>query len=156
MATATVTSAARLPGPPELLPGRPDAVVDLQTAEGVGLVGGEWRYSDARVEEIDFVELGSADDPLGPGDVPNRTFDVVPHAEGADYDDSGWRVLSPDETMSRLGNGRVSFNWYRLSVELPEAPHNLAFGGEDGRDLYVTALTSIYRLRLSIPGIRPT
>jgi gluconolactonase len=38
---------------------------------------------------------------------------------------------------------------------LPEAPHNLAWGG-DGRDLYVTALTSVYRIRLSIPGIRPT
>jgi gluconolactonase len=120
MATATVTSAARLPGPPELLPGRPDAIVDLQTSEGVGLVGGEWRYADARVEEIDFVELGSAEDPLGPGDVPNRTYDVVPHAEGVDYDDSDWRVLAPDETMARLGNGRVSFNWYRLAVELPE------------------------------------
>ena len=56
-------AAARLPGPPELLPGRPDAIVDLQTDEGVALVGGQWRYSDARVEEIDFVELGSAGRP---------------------------------------------------------------------------------------------
>ena len=32
----------------------------------------------------------------------------------------------------------------RLSlIELPEAPHNLAFGGPDSRDLYVTALTSV-------------
>jgi len=30
----------RLPGPPELLPGGPDAVVDLQTPEGVALVQG--------------------------------------------------------------------------------------------------------------------
>ena len=114
------TRAARLPGPPELLPGRPDAIVDLQTAEGVALVGGEWRYADARVEEIDFVEPGSADDPLGPGDVPNRTYDVVPHAEAADFDDSAWRVLAPEETMLRLGNGRVSFNWYRITVTIPE------------------------------------
>ena len=48
---------APVPGPPELLPGRPDAVVDLQTAEGCALVGGEWRYADARVEETGFVEL---------------------------------------------------------------------------------------------------
>jgi gluconolactonase len=33
-------------------------------------------------------------------------------------------------------------------LELPEAPHNLAWGDADGRSLYVTALTSIYRLRL--------
>ena len=57
-AAPAVDSAARVPGPPELLPGRPDAVVDLQTADGAALVGGRWRYADARVEEIDFVELG--------------------------------------------------------------------------------------------------
>ena len=34
---------APVPGPPELLPGRPDAVVDLQSAAGCALVGGEWR-----------------------------------------------------------------------------------------------------------------
>ena len=38
-ATETLTPATRLPGPPELLPGRPDAIVDLQTADGAALVG---------------------------------------------------------------------------------------------------------------------
>ena len=109
----------RVPGPPQLLPGRPDAVVDLQTAEGAALVGAEWRYSDAWVEEIDFVEVGSAADPLGPGDRPNRTYDVVPHAESVDFDVSGWRVLSPEETQDRLSTGKVCFNWYRLSVTIP-------------------------------------
>jgi gluconolactonase len=117
-----VDSAARLPGPPELLPGRPDAVVDLQTDAGVALVGGEWRYADARVEEIDFVALAGpgAADPLGPGDVPNRTYDVVPHAEATRFDDSGWAVLAPADTMRRLGNGRVCFNWYRIDVTIPD------------------------------------
>src|ERR671911_1100396 len=119
-AVETATRAARLPGPPELLPGLPDAVIDLQTDDGVALVGGEWRYADARVEEIDFVELGTPDDPLGPGTVPNLTFDVVPHAEGVDYDDAGWRVLAPRDTMLRLGEGRVSFTWYRISLTLPD------------------------------------
>src|SRR3954470_4834087 len=98
------TLATRLPGPPEILPGRPDAVVDLQTDEGVALVGGEWRYSDAEVREIDFVEVGGegSADPLGPGDAPNRTYDVVPHAEGADFDDSKWQVLAPADTQRRL------------------------------------------------------
>jgi gluconolactonase len=41
------------------------------------------------------------------------------------------------------------------TLELPESPHNLAWGDQDGRTLYVTALTSIYRLRLEIPGVRP-
>jgi gluconolactonase len=112
--------AGRLPGPPELLPGKPDAIVDLQTAEGLALVGGEWRYSDARVEEIDFVALGSPEDPLGPGTEPNRTYDVLPHAEARHYDDSGWRVLAPEDTQLRLADGRVCFNWYRVAVTIPE------------------------------------
>jgi gluconolactonase len=119
-ATETITRAARLPGPPELLPGRPDAVIDLQTDEGLSLVVGEWRHSDAEVHEIDFVEVGSEADPLGPGDKPNRTYDVWPHAEATDYDDSAWRVLAPEDTMLRLANGRVCFNWYRLEVTIPE------------------------------------
>jgi gluconolactonase len=112
--------ATSLPGPPELIPGRPDAVVDLQTDAGAGLVGAVWRYSNARVTEIDFVELGSPDDPLGPGTVPNRTYDVLPHAEAPDYDDSSWSVLRPEETLRRLANGRVCFNWYRVSLTLPD------------------------------------
>jgi gluconolactonase len=122
MLTQTRTDiAARVPGPLELLPGCPDAVIDLQTDAGVELVGGQWRYSDARVEEIDFVEVGHPDDPLGPGLTPNRTFDVVPHAEAVDYDDSGWRRLSPQETQLRLSQGRVCFNWYRIEVTIPES-----------------------------------
>jgi gluconolactonase len=120
MAVGTATPAARLPGPPELLPGKPDAVVDLQTADGLALVDGVWRYSDARVEEIEFVALGSPEDPLGPGTEPNRTFDVVPHAESADYDDSAWRVLAPEDTRLRLADGRVCFNWYRIAVTIPD------------------------------------
>jgi gluconolactonase len=125
MATETaqaVVSAARVPGPPELLPGRPDAVVDLQAEEGAALVGGQWRYSDARVEAIDFVELAGpgAADSLGPGDVPNRTYDVVPHAHAVDFDDSGWERLAPAGTTRRLSSGRVCFNWYRIDVTIPE------------------------------------
>ncbi len=105
MLTRTRTDAAtRLPGPPELLPGCPDAVIDLQTDAGAELVGGRWRYSDARIEEIEFVDVGQPDDPLGPGLTPNRTFDVVPHAEAEEYDDSAWRELSPEDTRLRLSS----------------------------------------------------
>ena len=41
------------------------------------------------------------------------------------------------------------------TVRLPEVPANLAFGGADGRDLFVTARTSLYRVRLRARGITP-
>ena len=122
MTAIAIDTAAPLPGPPELLPGRPDAVIDLQTGEGCALAGARWRYADARVREIDFVALAGpgAADPLAPGDVPNRTYDIEPHAQAADFDDSAWPELEPEETMHRLANGRVCFNWYRLAVTIPE------------------------------------
>ena len=37
----------------------------------------------------------------------------------------------------------------------PEHPHNFAWGDADGRTLYLTAQTGLYRIRLNIPGTRP-
>ena len=39
---------------------------------------------------------------------------------------------------------------------LPELAANLAFGDPDARTLYCTARTSVYRVRVKIPGIGPT
>jgi gluconolactonase len=41
------------------------------------------------------------------------------------------------------------------TLVFPEQPANLAFGDADGRTLYVTARSSVYRIRLQGPGIRP-
>jgi gluconolactonase len=41
------------------------------------------------------------------------------------------------------------------TIVFPEQPANLAFGDADGRTLYVTARSSVYRIRLKIPGVRP-
>jgi len=41
------------------------------------------------------------------------------------------------------------------TIKPPEEPHNLAWGDDDGKTLYITALTGIYRIRLNIAGVRP-
>jgi gluconolactonase len=46
------------------------------------------------------------------------------------------------------------------TVKMPEQPANCAFGGADGNELFVTARTSLYRMRLrvsgaAIPPLRP-
>ncbi len=38
------------------------------------------------------------------------------------------------------------------AIEFPETPRNVAFGDEDLQTLYVTALTSVYRLRVPVKG----
>jgi gluconolactonase len=40
-------------------------------------------------------------------------------------------------------------------IQPTELPANMAWGDEDGRTLYMTARTSVYRIRLNIPGVRP-
>jgi gluconolactonase len=122
MRAVTVT----IPGPPEPLPGCPDAIVDLQTPKGTALVDGQWRYHDTQVRETGFVSVGPD---LGPNGPPNRTYEIVPHAQAADFDDSSWAVLSPEETQRRLSTGRVCFNWYRITVTLPARVGDLDVAG---------------------------
>ena len=64
---------------------RPDAIVNLATDEGAALVGGQWRYRDARIIEVEHRSPGPDLRPSGP---PNRTYDITPHAGGADFDDA--------------------------------------------------------------------
>lgn len=37
-------------------------------------------------------------------------------------------------------------------LPVPEMVTNLTFGGSDGRDVYITAVTSVYRMRAGLPG----
>lgn len=40
-------------------------------------------------------------------------------------------------------------------IPVPESATNVAFGGPDGRTLFITAGTSVYRTRTQTPGFRP-
>ena len=41
------------------------------------------------------------------------------------------------------------------TIHFPEVPANLHWGDAEGQMLYVTARTSLYRIELATPGIRP-
>src|SRR5215467_10930656 len=97
--------------------GKPDAMIDLGSAEGVKTVKAEWRYSDTKIVEADFRGPGADKQPTG---APVKTYDYSPHAGGADFDDSKWEVISPATLDLRRGNGRLGFNWYRIKLTIPE------------------------------------
>ena len=40
-------------------------------------------------------------------------------------------------------------------IKATEVPANFAWGDDDGRTMYITARTGLYRVRLSVPGVRP-
>jgi gluconolactonase len=93
-----------------------DALVDLATPEGARLVQGQWRYSDARIIEVDFRAPDSEGQPTGD---PVKTYDIAPQAGGVEFDDSGWETIDPTTLIKRRGAGRLSFNWYRITLTVP-------------------------------------
>ena len=97
--------------------GRPEAIIDLATEEGVRLVKGQWRYSDTKIIEVEHRSPGPDLRPSGP---PNKTYDYTPHAGGADFDDAAWETLPASELTARKATGRLCFNWYRIKVTIPE------------------------------------
>ena len=106
--------------------GKPEASIDLATVEGVKVVRGEWRYSDTKIIETDFNAAGADNQPSGPS---VKTYDYTPHAGGAYFDDSTWEKLSATDLVKRRGNGRISFNWYRINVTIPETANGLPTAG---------------------------
>src|SRR6266536_246944 len=70
--------------------GRPDAVVDLASEQGVRLVKGQWRYSDVKIMSVQAKAPGPD---LKPSGKPISTYDYAPKAGAADFDDSGWEAI---------------------------------------------------------------
>lgn len=117
LAMSTVISAAgqMVQDPPF---GRPDAVVDLASREGVQLVKGHWRYHDVKIVDADSRAVGPD---LKPSGNPIKTYDYVPHAGAANYDDSQWERIEPTTLDQRRSTAKVCFNWYRINISIPGA-----------------------------------
>lgn len=96
---------------------RPDAIIDLKTDEGMGLVKGQWRYSNVKVVDVDHHSPGADLAPSGP---PNRTQDIDVRAGAVDFDDSQWERIAPAQLEERRSTGRLCFNWYRTSITIPD------------------------------------
>ncbi len=101
----------------EVPTGQAEATIDLATLDGVQLAKGQWRYSDTKITEVDFKAAGPEGQPTG---TAVKTYDYAPHAGAASFDDSAWETLDPTTLNKRRGNGRISMNWYRITVTIPD------------------------------------
>ena len=97
----------------------------------------------------------------------NMPNDVVGLSDGSIYLTDPGDQLSPEEREIKVDmEGRVSCTgpggtWIfdkdgnRLGILCtPEVPANCAFGGSDNRTLFFTARTSIYTVRVKVPGLK--
>jgi gluconolactonase len=106
----------------------PAATIDLGSDAGAQLVRATWRYSDARIVDTSFRAPDAHGQPTG---APLATHDIVPHAGAVGFDDSKWPVIAPASLGERRGSGRVSFNWYRLSLTVPQRVGEFAAEGAE-------------------------
>ncbi len=85
--------------------------------------------------ERQFVDMDSSDAPNNPDgmkcDVEGRLWSTGP---------GGVWVMEPDGDVAGI-------------IKLPEQPANLAWGGDDWSTLFITARSSVYRLRTEVTGV---
>ena len=116
---ALSTAGAQVTG--DVPAGKPVAIVDLATRDGAELVGGRWKYADARIIEVDHRAPGPDLKPSGP---PTRSYDIMPHAGATDFDDGAWQAIDATSLDARRSGGKLSFAWYRLRLTIPQRVGN--------------------------------
>ncbi|MGE0462807.1 MAG: SMP-30/gluconolactonase/LRE family protein [Vicinamibacterales bacterium] len=113
VALAAAPSATR--GPFE---GRPDAVVDLNTKDGLALMRASWTVRDVTLTPATFRRVAPDLTPTGP-EAP--TFDVGPRPGTPAFDRAPWVPMPAGGLLERVGPGRTSFAWYRLRATVPRS-----------------------------------
>ena len=84
------------------------------------------------------------------GSVSNdRVFCELPRPDGMKLDVTG-NVWSTAQDGMRVFNPAGE---HLQTIVFPQAPANCAFGDEDGKALYVTARTGVYKVRCAVEGI---
>jgi len=77
------------------------------------------------------------------GEIRNQSVLIEQNADGIKTDEQGRLFLATNE-----GVLIVSASGKKLAlIPLPESPANLAWGGQNNKELYVTARSSVYRIK---------
>ena len=114
MSSIALAQAPAAPPPPApLMPPSlvPSLSVNLMTQEGSATFGAVWKTTEAHVVETT---------PMA-GRMPgyDKTYDMVPHAGEAGFDDSKWPVIEAKGLADRRGGGKSSFLWFRTTLTIP-------------------------------------
>ena len=109
--------------------------------------------ANSRLDKFWMVYDVKADGTLAEGkkflDVTQEPGDAVP--DGMKVDSAGnVYATGPGGVLVISPRGKLLG-----TIEVPEIPANCAWGDADGKTLYITARTSVYRIRLNISGVRP-
>jgi gluconolactonase len=82
------------------------------------------------------------------GTLANKTFFAPEGSDGMSIDNQG-NVYLTNKTVSVFDkNGKKI-----ASIEVPETPSNVCFGGKKRNILFITARTSVYTLKMKVKGV---
>jgi gluconolactonase len=109
--------------------------------------------ANSRLDKFWMVYRVKADGTLADGkkflDVTRETGDAAP--DGMKVDSAGnVYATGPGGVLVISPRGK-----HLGTIEVPEIPANCAWGEADGKALYITARTGVYRIRLNVPGVTP-
>jgi gluconolactonase len=101
---------------PEQSPTIPDAVVDLRTSDGAALLQAGWRYTEARVIDVEHRAPRPDNKPTG---AIVKTHDIHPRINTPDFENAPWEPVRADALEQRRTGGRLAFAWYRFDLVVP-------------------------------------
>jgi len=82
------------------------------------------------------------------GTLSNKNIFAIQGSDGMAMDTKGNVYLTTDKVNVYNIKGELID-----SIETPERPSNVAFGGTDNKTLFITARTSIYSIRMNVKGL---
>lgn len=110
---------------------KPQAIADLRTVAGAGLVDAQWFVQPAHITEAAFKSPGrSATDAmlLYPTGIEVKTHTLHPQIDAADFN-AGFRSIKPTDLEMREGMGLVSFVWFKVELTIPASIGKLTAEG---------------------------
>ncbi|GAJ11338.1 unnamed protein product, partial [marine sediment metagenome] len=82
------------------------------------------------------------------GTLSNKKFFAPEGSDGMTIDNEGNVYLTTGAVVVYNKKGEKI-----ETIEVPEGPANVCFGGKDKRTLFITARTSFYSVRMRVKGI---
>lgn len=80
-----------------------------------------------------------------------KVFCHLPFPDGIKADTAGHVWATCRDGVQVFGSDGTLLE----TVKVPEGPANCGFGGQDGKTLYITAVTSVYTVKTNVAGIYP-
>ncbi len=85
------------------------------------------------------------------GRLSNKTLFVSTGSDGMTMDDEGNIYLTESDVLVYDSSGDLI-----ETIDVPEQPTNVCFGGPDGKTLFITARSSVYSLGMKVSGVSYT